>query len=111
MHNFLSWHALCSKWHALCSKSACTMFQMGMYNVPSEHVQCSKWACAMFQVGMHYVPSGMHSEIPSRHAQCSKWACATFQAWVETWCRIWGDTKIFLRPNFRKNFHFQGKNF
>jgi len=22
-----------------------------------------------------------------------------------------GGTKIFLRPNFRKNFHFHGKNF
>src|SRR6218665_2860240 len=31
--------------------------------------------------------------------------------WAETWRRIWGDQKIFSRPNFRKNFHFQGKNF
>src|SRR6218665_1685466 len=27
------------------------------------------------------------------------------------WRRIWGDQKIFSRPNFRKNFHFHGKNF
>ena len=32
-------------------------------------------------------------------------------AWAETWRRIWGDQKTFSRPNFRKNFHFQGKNF
>ena len=48
------------------------------------------------------------------------WACSLFiieqqyyytTTWAETWRRIWGGPKKFSRPNFRKNFHFQGKNF
>src|SRR6218665_676582 len=31
-------------------------------------------------------------------------------AWAETWRRFWGGPKIFSWPNFRENFHFQGKN-
>src|SRR6218665_3509904 len=31
-------------------------------------------------------------------------------SWAETWRRIWGGPKKISRPNFRENFHFQGKN-
>src|SRR6218665_2699056 len=40
-----------------------------------------------------------------------KYKYIVYSAWAETWRRIWGGPKNFSRPNFRKNFHFQNKNF